>query len=59
MLQLDLEKVKNFNAIEFLRGTGSNVAAQIMPEGVYGLMNGRIVEASSLNKNTEQGRFDI
>lgn len=38
---------------------GAIVAAQIMPEGVYGVMNGRVIEASSLNKNTEQGRFDI
>ncbi|MCP4933259.1 MAG: asparaginase [bacterium] len=38
---------------------GAIVAAQILPEGVYGIMNGRIFEAENLNKNTEQGRFDI
>lgn len=38
---------------------GAVIAAQIMPDGVYGVMNGRIFEADSLNKNTEQGRFDV
>ena len=38
---------------------GAIVAAQIMPEGVYGVMNGRVFEAGKLNKNTEQGRFDV
>ena len=38
---------------------GAIIAAQILPAGVYGVMNGRIFEAQQLNKNTEQGRFDI
>ena len=38
---------------------GAIVAAQALPEGVYGVMNGRIFPASELNKNTEQGRFDV
>lgn len=38
---------------------GAIVAAQILPEGVYGVMNGRIFEAEKLDKNTEQGRFDL
>lgn len=38
---------------------GAIVAAQILPEGIYGVMNGRVFEAADLNKNTEQGRFDI
>jgi len=35
------------------------VAAQTLPEGCYGVMNGRVFEAAELNKNTEHGRFDI
>lgn len=38
---------------------GAIVAAQALPEGVYGVMNGRIFSANELNKNTEQGRFDV
>ena len=38
---------------------GAIVAAQALPEGVYGVMNGRVFPASELNKNTEQGRFDV
>ena len=38
---------------------GAIIAVQILPEGVYGVMNGRFFEAASLIKNTEQGRFDI
>lgn len=38
---------------------GAVVAAQTMPIGVYGVMNGRVFEATALNKNIEQGRFDI
>ncbi|MEO0497473.1 MAG: asparaginase domain-containing protein [Pseudomonadota bacterium] len=33
-------------------------AAQILPSGVYGAMNGRIFKASELNKNIDTGRFD-
>lgn len=33
-------------------------AAQILPAGVYGAMNGRIFEAHELNKNVDTGRFD-
>ena len=38
---------------------GAVIAAQTMPSGVYGVMNGRVFEASFLNKNIEQGRFDV
>lgn len=38
---------------------GALIAAQTMPHGIYGVMNGRVFEAASLNKNTEYGRFDI
>jgi L-asparaginase len=33
-------------------------AAQILPAGIYGAMNGRIFEANSLEKSIETGRFD-
>jgi L-asparaginase len=38
---------------------GAIIAAQILPYGAYGVMNGRVFAADALNKNTEQGRFDI
>lgn len=38
---------------------GAIIAAQTLPEGIYGVMNGRVFEAEKLNKNTEQGRFDV
>lgn len=38
---------------------GALVAAQLLPDGVYGVMNGRVFEAANLDKNTEQGRFDV
>lgn len=38
---------------------GAMIAAQTLPEGVYGVMNGRVFEAAKLTKNTEQGRFDL
>ncbi len=38
---------------------GAVVAAQILGPGVWGIMNGRIFPAETLNKNAEQGRFDI
>ena len=38
---------------------GAILAAQVMPAGVYGVMNGRVFDAANLDKNTEQGRFDV
>lgn len=38
---------------------GALIAAQTLPQGIYGVMNGRVFPADALNKNTEQGRFDI
>lgn len=37
---------------------GALIAAQTLPHGVYGVMNGCIFEANDLQKNTEEGRFD-
>lgn len=37
---------------------GAVIAAQLLEPGVWGVMNGRVFPAASLNKNTEQGRFD-
>ncbi|MDJ0857935.1 MAG: asparaginase domain-containing protein [Dinoroseobacter sp.] len=37
---------------------GAVVAAQLLEKGVWGVMNGRVFPAHSLNKNTDQGRFD-
>ena len=37
---------------------GAIIAAQAMPTGVWGVMNGRVFAADKLNKNVEQGRFD-
>lgn len=37
---------------------GAVVAAQVLDPGVWGVMNGCVFPAESLNKNTEQGRFD-
>lgn len=37
---------------------GAIVAAQSLPHGVYGVMNGRIFTADRLDKNTKEGRFD-
>lgn len=37
---------------------GAVIAAQTLPEGVYGLMNGRVFVANELEKNTATGRFD-
>ncbi len=42
---------------EFNLGTAI-AAAQLLGPGVWGAMNGRIIPAPELNKNTEQGRFD-
>ena len=38
---------------------GALIAAQLLPPGVYGTMNGRVFEAAVLRKNTEEGRFDV
>lgn len=38
---------------------GAVVAAQLLGPGVWGVMNGRVFPADRLNKNTEQGRFDL
>ena len=37
---------------------GAIVAAQLLSQGVWGVMNGRVFPAERLNKNVEQGRFD-
>jgi len=37
---------------------GAIIAAQSLPFGVYGIMNGRVFTADKLHKNTETGRFD-
>jgi L-asparaginase len=37
---------------------GALIAAQTLPHGVYGVMNGRIFTAETLRKNTQTGRFD-
>jgi len=38
---------------------GAVVAAQLLTPGIWGVMNGRVFPAESLNKNVEQGRFDV
>lgn len=38
---------------------GAIVAAQLLEPGVWGVMNGRAFPADKLNKNVEQGRFDV
>lgn len=38
---------------------GAVVAAQLLPVGVWGVMNGRVFPAARLDKNVEQGRFDL
>lgn len=37
---------------------GGMIAAQTLPAGVYGVMNGRVFPANALRKNTKRGRFD-
>lgn len=37
---------------------GGIIAAQTLPAGVYGVMNGRIFTAEKLRKDTKRGRFD-
>ncbi len=36
---------------------GAVIAAQVLAEGVWGVMNGRPIEAADLDKNTKTGRF--
>lgn len=38
---------------------GAIIAAQTLPHGIYGVMNGRVFEAAQLIKNAQQGRFDV
>lgn len=38
---------------------GAVIGAQILGPGVWGIMNGRVFPAENLNKNVEQGRFDV
>jgi L-asparaginase len=38
---------------------GAVVAAQLLPPGVYGVMNGRVIPAARLTKNPETLRFDL
>lgn len=38
---------------------GAVVAAQLLAPGVWGVMNGRVFPAARLDKNVEQGRFDV
>ena len=38
---------------------GAVVAAQVLAPGVWGVMNGRVFPADRLNKDVEQGRFDV
>lgn len=38
---------------------GAVIAAQLLPAGVWGVMNGRVFPAARLDKNVEQGRFDV
>jgi L-asparaginase len=37
---------------------GAVIAAQTLPHGVWGVMNGRVFAAADLDKNTATGRFD-
>ncbi|MEM9233320.1 MAG: asparaginase domain-containing protein [Pseudomonadota bacterium] len=37
---------------------GAIIAAQTLPAGVYGVMNGQVFPASDLRKNEKLGRFD-
>lgn len=36
---------------------GALIAAQILPPGIYGVMNGRVIPADALDKDIETGRF--
>ena len=37
---------------------GAIIAAQTLPAGVYGVMNGHVFTAENLHKDTTRGRFD-
>lgn len=37
---------------------GAIIAAQTLPNGVYGVMNGQVFNAQDIHKNTQSGRFD-
>ncbi len=37
---------------------GGIIAAQTLPAGVYGVMNGRVFTPDTLQKDTKRGRFD-
>lgn len=37
---------------------GAVIAAQTLPAGVYGVMNGKVFTAQDLRKDTKHGRFD-
>lgn len=37
---------------------GAMIAAQTLPAGVYGVMNGRVFNAQDVHKDTTTGRFD-
>ncbi len=37
---------------------GALIAAQTLPSGVYAVMNGRVIGAQDVHKNTANGRFD-
>jgi L-asparaginase len=38
---------------------GAVVAAQVLAPGVWGVMNGRVFAAAHLDRDVEQGRFDV
>jgi L-asparaginase len=38
---------------------GAVIAAQILPEGVYAVMNGRVFKAKDIHKDVKSGRFDL
>lgn len=38
---------------------GAVIAAQIMPAGIYAVMNGRVFAADKISKNENKGRFDV
>jgi L-asparaginase len=38
---------------------GAIIAAQTLPAGVYGVMNGCVFEAKEMRKNERLGRFDV
>ena len=38
---------------------GALIAAQTLSPGIYAVMNGRVIKARDVHKNTEAGRFDL